>query len=54
MFTAWHTAMFTRMKKIPDLDRLMGDTPRRASEAELRAKVIAINAAFGGRDLRHG
>jgi hypothetical protein len=55
MFTAWHTAVFTRQKRIPPLDRVMGTGKRQpASPDALMAKVIALNAAFGGKDKRNG
>ena len=55
IFAAWHTAVFTRQKRIPPLQRVMGTGQQRpASPDVLMAKVQALNMAFGGKDKRHG
>ena len=56
MWGAWHVAAFTRSKRIPDLDRILrrlGGTaqPEQTPEQAL-ALVVALNEAFGGKDLR--
>lgn len=52
MFTAWHTALFTRQKKMQPLrnilDRMEGKPIQPATPDQLRVKVMALHAAFGG------
>lgn len=43
--------MFTRQKKLQPLAKIMGDRDARpATPGELKAKVMALHVAFGGRD----
>lgn len=51
LFAAWHTALFTRQKKLPELNKVM-DVKRTVKKQDpdvLKQKVLALHAAFGGR-----
>jgi len=57
LWSAWHVAMFTRQKRIPDLKPMLDRfdkpaAPKRQSPQSLKAMVEALNAAFGGKDTR--
>lgn len=57
LWQAWHTAAFGRVKKLPDLKRMLDRLADRrevrpATPKALKAKIEALNAAFGGRDMR--
>lgn len=59
VFGAWHSAVFARQKKVPNLEKIMrrfdrSEPVKPQSAASLLAKVRALNAAFGGRDLSGG
>lgn len=53
---AWNTANYTRAKKLPDLKRvirkIVGGRKRPQTPAEALRVAEALNALFGGKDLR--
>lgn len=54
----WHAAVFSRQKKIPSLADSLRKLDRRPAgpvahtEAELRQRVLALNASLGGKVVR--
>jgi hypothetical protein len=50
IYTAWHTAVLSRVKDIPSLDSLMAGTERKKEQTneEMMAMAKILNAAFGG------
>lgn len=42
MWTAWHTAQFSRAKKIPPLDKMMRKIGRRRAAAKTPAQLLEI------------
>lgn len=58
-YIAWHCALYARQKRLPELATIMKrfDTPapvKPQSAAALLDKVRILNAAFGGKEIRHG
>ena len=58
-FTAWHTAVFSRQKKIPDLIKVLNGFDRkkdvkRKSPGALLALVRQINVQLGGKEKPRG
>lgn len=58
MSLAWHTAVLSRQKRIPPLEKLLSKSTTAAKKKvpmtwqEQLAKVKEINAALGGRPIR--
>jgi len=56
MFSAWHSAAFSRQKKMPDLSKVMrrfdADPPKAPSPDLLMQKMMLLKSAFGER--KHG
>ncbi len=54
---AYHAAMWSRAKKLPNLQdvirKVVGGKKRTQSPAEGLRVAAALNALFGGKDLRH-
>lgn len=54
LWTAWHTSLFDRQKKLPRLqgvmDRMDKRTPKKQTPDQMLAAVKMITAAFGGED----
>lgn len=49
MSSAWHVAAFTRMKKMPDHDRIVSPRkrPERQGRAQMHAAAVQLAAAWG-------
>jgi hypothetical protein len=56
MWGAWHAAAFMRAKKLPGLAPLLrklgGPGKPRQSAEQMLGLAVALNAAWGGKDLR--
>ena len=50
MYTAWHTAVLSRMKDIPPLRKLLQDEDEKHEQTddEMMHMAKMLNAAFGG------
>ena len=50
LYGAWHTAVLSRMKEIPPLNRLLQDTEEKKPQTdnEMLAMCKLLNAAYGG------
>lgn len=57
LFEAWHTAVFQRQKKLPNLSKIMKrldqPTPIKCTPDELARKARQITLAMGG-TVKHG
>jgi hypothetical protein len=56
LYQSWHSAAFARQKKMPELAKILrqfdGPPPAPPTKNALFQKMLALNAAFGGKDLR--
>lgn len=52
-WVAYHVAMLTRMKKLPQYSRLIYKTPKKPQAWQEQMKIVEfLNELYGGKDLR--